>query len=80
MRAILQGWNIMRLTRLILGIIILVQGTMTRDIPVAILGFIFGGMAMANIGCCGTNGCAVKPVRTIKTKAKIDHEELDTFK
>jgi hypothetical protein len=80
MRSILQGWNFMRILRLVLGMIILVQGIMIKDIPSAILGFILGGMAVANVGCCGTNGCAVNPVRPVKNKVKIEHEELDIIK
>jgi len=80
MRSILQGWNFIRVLRLVLGVIILVQAIMIKDIPSAILGFILGGMAVANIGCCGTNGCTVNPTQPVKNKVKIENEELDIIK
>ena len=80
MRAILQRWNVMRMIRLVLGVIILVQGIITKDIPAAILGIILGGMAAANIGCCATNACAVNPAQPIKKETNINHEKLDTVK
>ena len=60
MKAILSGWNIMRMIRLVLGIAILVQGIVAKDAVTLVLGLILGGMAVANVGCCGTNGCAIK--------------------
>lgn len=80
MKSLLRGWNFIRTLRLALGVIIIVQGIITKDIPAAILGFILGGMAVADVGCCGTNGCAVKPAQPINNKVTIDYEELDTIK
>ena len=80
MRAILQGWNFIRIIRLVLGIAILVQGIMTKDFLTAVLGIFFAGMAVANVGCCGTKGCAVNTARSIKDKSNIEYEEVDTIK
>ena len=79
MKAIIQGWNFLRILRLGLGIAILVQGIVAKETMTMVLGVIFGGMALANIGCCGTNGCAVNSRSTNKTQ-KIDYEELDIKK
>lgn len=79
MKAVLQGWNFMRVIRLLLGIIILIQGIIIKDIPSAILGIVFGGMAAANIGCCSTNACTISPV-TPKNKTQIKHEEKNIIK
>lgn len=79
MKAILQGWNFMRILRLGLGIAILVQGIIAKETMTVVLGVIFGGMAVANIGCCGTNGCAINSRSTNKTQ-KVDYEELDIKK
>ena len=75
MKTILQGWNFMRIFRLVLGAAIVVHGVIAKDVVTIILGFIFGGMAVANIGCCGTNGCAIKPASGDKTKT-TNYEEL----
>ncbi len=78
MKAIMQRWNFMRLLRLVLGVAILVQGIVSKDTMTIILGTAFGGMALANIGCCGSNGCAIN-TRAAKSQ-KIKYEELDSKK
>lgn len=79
MKAILQGWNFVRIFRLGLGIAIIIQGIVAKELMTVILGAIFGGIALANIGCCGTNGCAINSRTTNKTQ-RIDYEELDIKK
>ena len=79
MRAILQGWNFIRILRLGLGIAVIIQGIVAKETTTIVFGTIFGGMALANIGCCGTNGCAVNSRPTNKTQ-RIDYEELDIKK
>ena len=77
MTAITQGWNFMRILRLILGIAILVQGIVAKDTMAMVLGVVFGGMAVANIGCCGAGGCAVpKRSTTTKKTGDIHYEEV----
>lgn len=81
MKTLLQGWNFMRILRLILGVIILIQGIVVAEVLTIILGVLFAGMAVANIGCCGANGCAVNPGNSIKNKTKeISYEEVDSVK
>ena len=65
----------MRIFRLVLGAAIVVQGVLAKDVFTIILGSIFGGLAVANIGCCGTNGCAIKSTSSDKTKT-TDYGEL----
>lgn len=79
MKAILQGWNFIRILKLILGTAILVQGIVAKDTMTIVLGVVFGGMAVANIGCCGTSGCAINRCSTNKTK-RIHYDELDIKK
>ena len=79
MKAILQGWSFMRILRLVLGIAILVQGIVSKETISMVLGLMLGGMALSNIGCCGTNGCAINNRSTNKTQS-IDYEELDIKK
>ena len=79
MKTILQGWNFMRILRLLLGVAIVIQGIVLKDAMSLVLGIIFGGLAVANIGCCGTNGCAIDN-RSTNIDQKTDYEELDTKK
>ena len=77
MKAITQGWNFMRILRLILSIAILVQGIVAKDTMTIVLGVVFGGMAVANIGCCGAGGCAVKNRTSTNNKTgDIHYEEV----
>ena len=79
MKALLQGWNVMRILRLVLGVVILVQGIVARDVVTIILGTALGGMALFNVGCCGANGCAVTYRKNLNEK-QISYEELDNRK
>ena len=79
MKAILQGWNFMRIFRLALGAALVVQGVVAKDVFAIIIGSIFGGMAIARVGCCGTNSCATNTTSSDKIKT-IHYEELDSKK
>lgn len=59
MKMMLAHWRFMRLIRLVLGLSILIQGILERDPLRIIFGLLFSGMAIANIGCCGSGGCPV---------------------
>jgi hypothetical protein len=59
LKSLLQHWNFIRILRLVLGGAILIQGIVANDVPTMLLGSIFGGMAVANIGCCGPTGCNI---------------------
>ncbi|WP_207493778.1 hypothetical protein [Aridibaculum aurantiacum] len=79
MKAIWQQWNFMRILRMVLAIGIIVQGIYTKDTLTIVLGLALGGLALANVGCCGTAGCAVD-IRSSNTKTTIEYEELDIKK
>ena len=55
---ILSNWTLMRFLRLVMGIAILVQAVIAKDILFAFAGIVFTAMPVFNIGCCGTAGCA----------------------
>jgi hypothetical protein len=76
MKTILQGWNVMRILRLVLAIIIVAQGITAKDTVTIILGVVFGAMAIANIGCCGPAGCAVNQQSTNNKTEDIQYEEV----
>lgn len=73
---ILHNWNFMRVLRLIIGIALLMQGIMRHDGLMAILGAVFSLMPILNIGCCGTNGCAISPKKTDNKTEETDYEEI----
>jgi hypothetical protein len=54
----------MRWLRLGLGIAIITQSVALRDTTTGLIGILLAGMAVFNIGCCGTTGCHVPPQRS----------------
>lgn len=71
----LQNWNFFRVIRLILGVAIIVQAILAKDILMGLLGVMFTAMPLLNIGCCGVNNCS-----TVQRKAgssKIEYEEIN---
>ncbi|RYY01075.1 MAG: hypothetical protein EOO53_19845 [Gammaproteobacteria bacterium] len=76
MKAILNNWSVMRGLRLLIGIIALVQSFIQKDITLSIIAGFLLVTAIANVGCCGGNGCAVNFSNRKKEK-EIVYEELD---
>lgn len=75
-QAIFNNWNLIRLLRLIMGIAILLQGIMAKDVLFAIAGLLFSGMAVFNLGCCATGNCATPPVKSNSATKDIHYEEV----
>jgi len=61
----LSNLNLVRFLRLGIGIAILVQAVIAKELLFGIAGLVFTSMAVFNIGCCGAGGC-----RTITSGAK----------
>ncbi|WP_205313890.1 hypothetical protein [Pedobacter nanyangensis] len=59
MKNYLKQWNFMRLLRLALGILIVVQGVATNEWLLVGLGALFSVMSLMNLGGCGISGCRV---------------------
>lgn len=76
MKTILRNWNIMRGLRLLLGIIAVAQAFIQRDIVVGVFGGFLLATALANIGCCGYNSCALNYTKP-NNKKDLTYEELD---
>ena len=72
---ILSGWHFMRVIRLLLGVAVIVQSFIIKDIMFAIAGFLVTAMAVFNIGCCGTGNCNI-PKKNAGTKKEISYEEV----
>ena len=59
-----------------MGIAILVQAVIAKDMLFAFAGIIFTAMPVFNIGCCGTAGCAAPPQKNQETTKDIVYEEV----
>ena len=70
----LKSWGWMRIIRLVLGVIIVIQGIMMKEWLYMILGGFFTLFAIMNVGCCGTS-CTInrKPGRSDET---VTYEEI----
>ena len=74
----LQGWNITRIFRLVLGVVILIQGLKANDWMFILLGAGFAAMPLFNVGCC-SNGSCETPIRKaspIVAKEEVEFEEI----
>lgn len=72
-----QGWNITRIFRLILGVVIVIQGVKANDWMFILLGAGFAAMPLFNVGCC--NGSCETPIRKaspVSEKKDIEFEEI----
>ena len=79
MKAKLNNWSVMRGLRLVIGIIALVQSIIQKDITLDVIAGFLLLTAIANVGCCGSNGCAVN-FNNRKKEREILYEELDNKK
>jgi len=75
-QTIFTNWNFMRFLRLALGLAVLVQAVIAKDVLFALLGLGFTAMPVFNIGCCGTNCCYVPPVKKEAITKDISYEEV----
>jgi len=57
MKNYLSNWNLMRVIRLALGIIIIMQGVDAQQWMLVGLGGLFTLMPLLNVGCCGITAC-----------------------
>lgn len=71
-KTIIQNWNLMRFIRLLLGVMIIVQSINNKDYLFAFIGLLFAGMALANIGCCGSAGCSTNSYSNKKNTNSIN--------
>lgn len=78
MQTILKDWNLFRVLRVALGIFILIQGIVIKDGFSMLMGSVFGGMALFNIGCCGSGGCGIpaNPKAKQNTIEEIEYVEV----
>lgn len=67
-----HNWTIIRIIRLTLSVIIIVQAIQLHDALFGVFGFFFLYQALSNTGCCAMNNCA-----TTSTTNAIDEKEIE---
>lgn len=71
------GWHPMRILRLVLALIVVVQAIVMHDMSLSIFGGVFLLMAVFNVGCCGTQ-CYSTPSnqKSENTNSDVEYEEI----
>ena len=75
-QGILHNWNFMRFVRLGLGIAIIVQAVIVKDLTMGIAGILLTGMPVFNIGCCGVSSCNAPVNKKQQTIKEITYKEV----
>lgn len=80
MKEYIKKWNFMRFLRLVLGVIIVVQGVQHGEWLFVVLGAMFSILALLNLSTCGINNSCASKYNKFKTedfnKESIDYEEV----
>lgn len=76
MKENLKNWNTMRIIRLVIGILIVVQGFQTHQWAMLGLGILFTLMPLLNIGGCSNNGCKTRRTSKPHQTEEIQYEEV----
>lgn len=78
-KTITQNWNLLRLIRLLLGVMIIVQSVGIKDYLFGSIGLLFAVMTLLNIGCCSTGVCSTNlysEKSTNDSKKETTYEEV----
>lgn len=73
---LLNNWNIVRFLRLGIGLAIIVQAIIAKDMLFGLAGLLFTGMALFNAACCGVGGCATLTPSKKSDSKEISYEEV----
>jgi len=79
---LLYQWNFARVIRLVLGIMVLIQGFTLKQYFLGSIGGIIALLALLGYSACGAAGCApnIHNDHSKKSVGRIDYEELDDKK
>ena len=58
---LLTNWDVIRIFRLGIGIMLLVSGVLSKDWMMGLFSLFFLYQAVTNTGCCGTASCFTNP-------------------
>lgn len=78
MQTIFTGWHFMRWIRLVFGVFFIVQAIQMHDIMIGVIAGFFLLTAIANVGCCGAQSCAVPmKKKTSDRKEEVSYEKIE---
>lgn len=70
------NWHLMRIVRLIIGVMVLVQAWEMGEWMLGGMGVWLTSMAVFNIGCCGVEGCSTSAADSSKKMTDITYETI----
>ncbi len=76
---IFSNWNLFRILRFVLGIVIMIQAIYSHNYTFGIIGLLFSVMSVFNIGCCGGT-CTTNNFSKSNEPEDITYEEVDSTK
>ena len=71
-----RNWHFMRLVRLAFGLYLAYQAYDSQQLFFVFFALFFLVQAFFNLGCCGSNGCAVPQKSKPHPEKPLDYEEL----
>lgn len=74
---LLNNWNAIRVIRLGLSIIIIVQAIQIQDALFGFLGTFFMYQALSNTGCCGVSSCSPAITKNADNSEQIEFTEVN---
>jgi hypothetical protein len=75
-QAILNNWNFIRFVRLVMGVAIIIQAVVVKDVLFSIVGLLLTSMTVFNIGCCGAGACYTPVKRNTEPSKEIIYEKV----
>lgn len=80
-KRVTQDWNLLRIIRAGLAVLILVEAWKSAEVIFAVLGGVLLAQVVMNVGCCGSAGCDINHVdkepKSDETKSKeVTFEEI----
>lgn len=76
MSSLFKNWNIFRLLRLILGVMVLVQGIISTELVWIIFGSMLTLLPLLNAGCCSASSCNIPSQPNKNQPEEITYEEV----
>jgi hypothetical protein len=73
----LKNWNFFRVLRLLMGLLILAQAFVSKDILFGLAGLLFTLMPLLNQGCCSIQSQCHVDTNTKSSRKEIKYEEVD---
>lgn len=80
MKNYIKQWTLIRLLRLIIGIVVIVQGIMINEWLVVGTGAVFSLLPLFNMNLCDVGACGLSPQAQNRSNTKMDDVTYEEVK